>query len=762
MKIAPAMKAENTMFDIQTEELIWGGRKLTLETGKVARQADGSVMVTYGETVLLATVVSSKEPKPGIDFFPLTVNYQEKAFAAGRIPGGYFKREGRPSERETLISRLIDRPIRPLFADGYRNETQVVVTVLQHDLENDPDVPAMIGTSAALTLSGVPFMGPVGAAKVGYIGGQFKLNPTSAEIKESELDLTVAGTQDAVLMVESEAKELGEDIMLQAVMFGHKHFQPVIDAIIRLAEKAAKEPRNYTAPDHSAVEKALMKIAEKDLRKAYKITQKQERYIAVDAVKAKVMAAMLPEGGEAKFDKDQVKAVFKDAQAKVVRFNILDDGIRIDGRDVKTVRKIVSEVGILPRTHGSALFTRGETQALVVATLGTGDDEQYIDELEGTRKETFLLHYNFPPYSVGEAGRMGSPGRREIGHGKLAWRAMRPMLPAHHEFPYTLRLVSEITESNGSSSMATVCGASLALMDAGVPLKRPVAGIAMGLILEGTRFAVLSDILGDEDHLGDMDFKVAGTENGITSLQMDIKIAGITEEIMQVALTQARDGRLHILGEMANALTSARSELGQFAPRIETMKIPVDKIREVIGSGGKIIREIVEKTGAKINIEDDGTVKIASPDGASIDAAIKWIKSIVSEPEIGMIYEGTVVKTMEFGAFVNFFGAKDGLVHISELAANRVAKVTDVVKDGDKIKVKLLGFDERGKIRLSMKVVDQATGEDITEKLKAQRDAERAERGEGPEEEQPERTERPRREDRGGDRGGRERRPRRE
>jgi polyribonucleotide nucleotidyltransferase len=753
------MKAESTMFDIQTEELIWGGRKLTLETGKVARQADGSVMVTYGETVLLATVVSAKEPKPGIDFFPLTVNYQEKAFAAGRIPGGYFKREGRPSERETLISRLIDRPIRPLFADGYRNDTQVIVTVLQHDLENDPDVPAMIGASAALTLSGVPFMGPVGAAKVGYVNGQLKLNPTSAEIKESDLDLTVAGTQDAVLMVESEARELSEDIMLQAVMFGHKHFQPVIEAIIRLAEKAAKEPRDYTAPDHSAVEAALMKVAEADLRKAYKITTKQDRYKAVDAVKDKVMTTLFPEGAEAHFDKDQVKAVFKDAQAKVVRFNILDDGIRIDGRDVRTVRKIVSEVGVLPRTHGSALFTRGETQALVVATLGTGDDEQYIDELEGTRKETFLLHYNFPPYSVGETGRMGSPGRREIGHGKLAWRAIRPMLPPHHEFPYTLRLVSEITESNGSSSMATVCGSSLALMDAGVPLTRPVAGIAMGLILEGERFAVLSDILGDEDHLGDMDFKVAGTENGITSLQMDIKIAGITEEIMKVALSQAKDGRLHILQEMANALTSARSELGQFAPRIETMKIPVDKIREVIGSGGKVIREIVEKTGAKINIEDDGTIKIASSDAKCIEAAQKWIKSIVSEPEVGVIYEGTVVKTMEFGAFVNFFGAKDGLIHISELAANRVAKVTDVVKEGDKVKVKLLGFDERGKIRLSMKVVDQETGEDITEKLKAQRDAERAERGEGPEEEREERTERPRRE--GGDRGGRERRPRR-
>ncbi len=757
------------MFDVQREEMIWGGRKLTLETGKVARQADGAVMVTYGETVVLATVVSAKEPKPGVDFFPLTVNYQEKAFAAGRIPGGYFKREGRPSERETLISRLIDRPIRPLFAEGYRNDTQVIVTVLQHDLENDSDIPAMIGASAALTLSGVPFMGPVGAAKVGYKDGQYQLNPSSAEIKEGELELVVAGTQDAVLMVESEAKELSEEIMLGAVMFGHKHFQPVIDAIIRLAEKAAKEPRDFAAPDLSAVLKGVMDVAEADLRAAYKITQKAERYAAVDAAKAKVMAALCPEDGEAKFDKEQVKAQFKEAQAKVVRFNILDDGVRIDGRDLKTVRPIVSEVGILPRTHGSALFTRGETQALVVATLGTGDDEQYVDELEGTRKETFLLHYNFPPYSVGETGRMGSPGRREIGHGKLAWRAVRPMLPAHHEFPYTLRLVSEITESNGSSSMATVCGSSLALMDAGVPLKAPVAGIAMGLILEGERFAVLSDILGDEDHLGDMDFKVAGSANGITSLQMDIKIAGITEEIMKVALEQAKGGRQHILGEMAQALTSARSELGQFAPRIESMKIPVDKIREVIGSGGKVIREIVEKTGAKINIEDDGSVKIASPDGASIDAAIKWIKSIVSEPEVGVIYEGTVVKTMEFGAFVNFFGAKDGLVHISELAPQRVQKTTDVVKEGDKVKVKLLGFDERGKIRLSMKVVDQETGEDLTEKLRAQREAERAERAARGEEEPAEETnegggDRPRRDrgDRDRGRGGRDRRPRRD
>ncbi|MGL4728444.1 MAG: polyribonucleotide nucleotidyltransferase, partial [Bosea sp. (in: a-proteobacteria)] len=640
------------MFDIQREEIIWGGRKLVLETGKIARQADGAVMATYGETVLLATVVSAKEPKAGIDFFPLTVNYQEKTFAAGRIPGGYFKREGRPSEKETLVSRLIDRPIRPLFAEGYRNETQVVITVLQHDLENDPDILAMVATSAALTLSGVPFMGPVGAARVAYVDGGYVLNPLIADVPNSVLDLVVAGTTDAVLMVESEAKELSEEIMLGAVMFGHKHFQPVIEAIIRLAEKAAKEPRNYQPADHSVVEKAVLKVAEKDLRKAYKITTKAERYKAVDAVKAKVVEALVsaePDGKKT-FSKEEVAGQFKEAQAKIVRWNILDDGIRIDGRDVKTVRKIVAEVGILPRTHGSALFTRGETQALVVATLGTADDEQFIDSLEGTYKQNFLLHYNFPPYSVGEAGRMGSPGRREIGHGKLAWRSINPMLPSKEEFPYTIRLVSEITESNGSSSMATVCGASLALMDAGAPLKAPVAGIAMGLILEGKRFAVLSDILGDEDHLGDMDFKVAGTENGITSLQMDIKIAGITEEIMKVALAQARDGRHHILGEMSNALSTARSELGQFAPRIETMKIPVDKIREVIGSGGKIIREIVEKTGAKINIEDDGTIKIASADGKAIKAAINWIKSIASDPEVGMIYEGTVVKTTDFGA----------------------------------------------------------------------------------------------------------------
>jgi len=719
---------DKTMFDIQREELIWAGRKLVLETGKMARQADGAVVATYGETTVLATVVSAKEPKVGIDFFPLTVNYQERTYAAGRIPGGYFKREGRPTEKETLVSRLIDRPIRPLFADGYRNETQVVVTVLSHDLENDPDIVAMVAASAALTLSGVPFMGPVGAARVGYVGGQYKLNPLLQEMEDSSLDLVVAGTADAVLMVESEAKELAEDVMLGAVMFGHKHFQPVIEAIIRLAEKAAKEPRDYQPADMSDVEKAVLDIAETDLREAYKITRKQDRYAAVDAVKAKVMDALCPPEGEAKFEPEKAKAAFKEIQAKVVRWNILDTGHRIDGRDLRTVRAILSEVGVLPRTHGSAVFTRGETQALVVTTLGTGEDEQFIDELEGTRKETFLLHYNFPPYSVGETGRMGSPGRREIGHGKLAWRAIHPMLPAAHEFPYTLRVVSEITVSNGSSSRATVCGASLALMDAGVPLRRPVAGIAMGLILEGERFAVLSDILGDEDHLGDMDFKVAGTEQGITSLQMDIKIAGITEEIMRVALDQAKEGRAHILEEMNKALTAPRAELGEHAPRIETMQIPVDKIREVIGSGGKVIREIVEKTGAKIDINDDGLIKIASADGKSIKAAYNWIRSIVAEPEVNAIYDGTVVKVMEFGAFVNFFGSRDGLVHISELAKNRVGKVTDVVKEGDKVKVKFLGMDERGKVRLSMKVVNQETGEDITEQLKAEREAEKAQR----------------------------------
>ncbi|CAN1569809.1 Pnp Polyribonucleotide nucleotidyltransferase (polynucleotide phosphorylase) [Rhabdaerophilaceae bacterium] len=711
------------MFDIQRKTITWAGRELTLETGRIARQADAAVLATYGETTVLATVVSAKDAKPGVDFFPLTVNYQEKSFAAGRIPGGYFKREGRPSEKETLVSRLIDRPIRPLFIEGYRNETQIVCTVLSHDLENDPDIVAMVATSAALTLSGVPFMGPVGGARVGYINNAFVLNPTLEQMKDSKLDLVVAGTADAVLMVESEAQELSEDVMLGAVMHGHAGFQPVIEAIISLAERAAKEPRDFTPPDLSHIEKEMLAIAESDLREAYKIIEKQARYKAVDAAKAKVMAALMPEGGEAKFDKEQLKTVFKELQGKIVRWNVLDTKSRIDGRGLTDVRNIVSEVGMLPRTHGSALFTRGETQALVVATLGTGDDEQFVDELEGSRKERFLLHYNFPPYSVGEAGRMGSPGRREIGHGKLAWRAMHPMLPPHAEFPYTLRVVSEITESNGSSSMASVCGASLALMDAGVPLKAPVAGIAMGLILEGERFAVLSDILGDEDHLGDMDFKVAGTEGGITALQMDIKIAGITEEIMRVALTQAKAGRLHILGKMADALTAPRGQLGQYAPRIETIKINPDKIREVIGSGGKVIREITEKTGTKIDIQDDGTIKVASSDGEKIKAAMNWIKSIATDPEIGQIYEGTVVKVMEFGAFVNFFGSKDGLVHISQLASRKVAQVKDVVKEGDKVKVKLMGFDDRGKTKLSMKVVDQETGEDLEAKQRAERDA---------------------------------------
>jgi polyribonucleotide nucleotidyltransferase len=709
------------MFDIHRVELDWGGRKLVLETGKIARQADGAVVATYGESKVLATVVAAKEPREGIDFMPLTVDYQEKFYAAGRIPGGYFKREGRPTERETLISRLIDRPIRPLFADGWRCETQVIVTTLSHDLENDPDILAMVASSAALTLSGAPFMGPIGAARVGFINNEYVLNPQLDEMAESHLDLVVAGTQDAVLMVESEAKELTEDVMLGAVMFGHRHFQPVIEAIIKLAEKAAKEPRELKVADNAALEKEMLGLIEKDLRAAYAVPEKMARHKAVDEAKAKVIAHYFPEGVEnPAYDKLRVSGVFKDLEAKIVRWNILDTGQRIDGRDVKTVRPIVSEVGVLPRAHGSALFTRGETQALVIATLGTGEDEQFIDALQGTYKETFLLHYNFPPFSVGETGRMGGPRRREIGHGKLAWRAIHPVLPAHHEFPYTIRVVSEITESNGSSSMATVCGTSLSLMDAGVPLKRPTAGIAMGLILEDKRYAVLSDILGDEDHLGDMDFKVAGTERGVTSLQMDIKIAGITEEIMKVALGQAKDGRMHILGEMAKALTQARAELGEHAPRIEVFSIPTDKIREVIGSGGKVIREIVEKTGAKIDISDDGTVKVASANGESIKAAINWIKSIASEPEVGHIYEGTVVKVMDFGAFVNFFGAKDGLVHISQLAARRVQKTTDVVKEGDKVKVKLLGFDERGKVRLSMKVVDQQTGEDLEAKQKAE------------------------------------------
>jgi polyribonucleotide nucleotidyltransferase len=712
------------MFNIDVEELNWGGKHLRMETGRMARQADGAVLVTHGETTVLATAVAARAEKPGIDFFPLTVNYQEKTYAAGKIPGGYFKREGRPTERETLISRLIDRPIRPLFPEGFRIETQVIATVLSYDLENDTDIAALVASSAALTLSGIPFMGPVGAARVGYVDGELVLNPTIEQQKLSKLDLVVAGTQDAVLMVESEAHELSEELMLEAVMFGHRGFQPVLDAIIKLAERSSREPRDFSPPDHSAVYKAVKKQAEADLRKAYTIAKKEDRQNAVAEAKDKTKKALV-NAEDAKAPTEQiVGATFKKLEADIVRNNILDTGKRIDGRDTKTVRTIVAEASVLPRTHGSALFTRGETQALVVTTLGTGEDEQYIDTLDGLTKGKFMLHYNFPPFSVGEVGRMGATGRREIGHGKLAWRSINPLLPKPDEFPYTVRVVSEITESNGSSSMATVCGSSLSLMDAGVPMKAACAGIAMGLIKEGDKFAVLSDILGDEDHLGDMDFKVAGTTNGITALQMDIKITGITEEIMKVALWQAKDGRLHILEKMAEALSSARSGLGEHAPRIEQIKIPTDKIREVIGTGGKVIREIVEKTGAKVDIQDDGTVKIASSNSESIRAALKWIKSIVSEPEVNEIYEGKVVKIMEFGAFVNFFGARDGLVHVSELASKRVQKVSDVVSEGQMVKVKLLGVDNRGKVRLSMKAVDQETGEDLTKREGAEAPAE--------------------------------------
>jgi polyribonucleotide nucleotidyltransferase len=715
------------MFETHKKSIQWGRQTLTLETGRIARQAAGAVLVTYGETTVLAAVTAAREPRVGIDFFPLTVNYQEKTFAAGKIPGGYFKREGRPTEKETLVSRLIDRPIRPLFVPGFKHETQIVITVLSHDLENDPDVVGLVAASAALTISGLPFMGPIGGARVGYINGEYVLNPYVDEMKESALDLVVAGTQDAVLMVESEAKELSEDVMLGAVMFGHRSFQPVIDAIIQLAEKAAKEPWDIKGKETSPLAARVGALIEADLRSAYGERQKTQRHERISAAKAKLDAAIAfaPEDWK---DGDQavapqiISGIVKDLEKDIVRSAILDTGRRIDGRDTKTVRPIDCAVSFLPRTHGSAVFTRGETQALVVTTLGTGEDEQYVDALEGTYKERFLLHYNFPPYSVGETGRMVGPGRREIGHGKLAWRALRPVLPGPEEFPYTIRLVSEITESNGSSSMATVCGASLALMDAGVPLKRPVAGIAMGLILEGKRFAVLSDILGDEDHLGDMDFKVAGTGQGITSLQMDIKITGITEEIMKIALGQAKDGRVHILAEMGKALGTARAELGEHAPRIEVIHIPTDKIREVIGTGGKVIREIVEQTGAKIDIQDDGTVKIASANLESIEKAMKWIKSIASEPELGVIYEGKVVKVVDFGAFVNFFGAKDGLVHISQLAPRKVANVKDVVKEGDKVWVKLLGFDDRGKVRLSMKIVDQATGKEIPQEAKEGRE----------------------------------------
>ena len=708
------------MFKEFRKEIEWGGRKLVLETGKIARQADGAVLATYGESKVLCTAVAEKTPRAGIDFFPLTVNYQEKAFAAGKIPGGFFKREGRPNENEVLVSRLIDRPIRPLFAEGYRNETQVITTVLSHDLENDPDIVALIGASAALTLSGLPFLGPIAAVRVGYINGQYVLNPQIDEMTTSQLDLIVAGTVEGVLMVESEASELSEDVMLGAVMFGHRAFQPVIQAIVELAEACAKEPIALPEPPKAiaAIAKRVRTLAEAPLRDAYRETVKQARHGKIEAAKADAMAKIAADGAlDQALVAEAAPAALKDLESDIVRHDILKTGRRIDGRDTKTVRPIAAEVGLLPRAHGSALFTRGETQALAVATLGTGQDEQIMDVLEGEYRERFLLHYNFPPYSVGETGRLGSPGRREIGHGKLAWRAMHPILPSPEAFPYTIRLVSEVTESNGSSSMASVCGSSLALMDAGVPMPRPVAGIAMGLIKEGDDFAVLSDILGDEDHLGDMDFKVAGTTTGITALQMDIKITSITEEIMKIALAQARDGRLHILREMENAISAPREGVSKNAPRITVIKINKDKIREIIGPGGKMIREICEVTGAKIDVEDDGTVKVAAVDEKGGQAALDWIRSIAADPEVGTIYTGKVVKTVDFGAFVNFLGAKDGLVHISELAPGRVGKTTDVVNVGDQVKVKLIGIDDRGKIKLSMRVVDQQTGEDITDKV---------------------------------------------
>ncbi len=702
------------MFNEVKKSIEWGQETLTLETGKIARQADSTVIATYGETSVLAAVVFAKESKPGQDFFPLTVNYQEKYYAAGKIPGGFFKREARPTEKETLTSRLIDRPVRPLFIEGFKHEVQVTCTVLSHDLENDPDIIAMIAASAALTLSGAPFLGPIGGARVGYKNGEYVLNPSIDDMEnirsnpDQSLDLVVAGTKDAVMMVESEAYELSEEQMLGAVKFGHESIQPVIELIVEMAEVAAKEPFKFQASDTKNLDQAIKKAGEKNMRAAFSITDKQERQLAVSNAKANIKESL----SEDHLENEQLDACIKNLEAEVVRGDILKTGKRIDGRNLETVRPIVSETGLLPRTHGSALFTRGETQGLVITTLGTGDDEQIIDALHGTSRSNFLLHYNFPPYSVGECGRNAGPGRREIGHGKLAWRALQAVLPAATDFPYTIRLVSEITESNGSSSMATVCGSSLSMMDAGVPLKAPVAGVAMGLILKGKKYAILTDILGDEDHLGDMDFKVAGTRNGITSLQMDIKVAGITPEIMEKALSQAKDGRIHILNEMDKAL-STTSEFSIHAPRIETMTVPSDKIREVIGSGGKVIREIVEISGAKIDISDEGIIKIASPNTESIEKAKGMIHSIVDEPEVGVIYDGKVVKLMDFGAFVNFFGKKDGLVHVSQISPERVNHPKDVLKEGQNVKVKLLEIDNRGKIRLSMKTVDQTTGQEI-------------------------------------------------
>jgi len=701
------------MFNVYRKEIDYAGKTLILETGKVARQADGCVLATIGETTVLCAVTGAKSIREGQDFFPLSVHYQEKTYSAGKIPGGFFKREARPSEKETLTSRLIDRPIRPLFPKGFLNEVQVVLTVISHDLENDPDMIAMIGASAALTISGIPFMGPIGGARVCYKDGKYLINPPMYEVADTDLDLIVAGTKEGVLMVESEAQELTEKVMLGAVAAGHKAYQPVIDGIIELAEMCAKDMWDIPeTPDHIVkLSEDIKKKFGKDVEKAYAIQDKLERQEAVGAVRKAAIEAYVDESKG--IDENLVVSKFKGAEADVVRGSIIKTGNRIDGRDTKTVRPIVSEVGILPRTHGSALFTRGETQALVVSTLGTGQDEQIMDTLEGEYRERFLLHYNFPPYSVGEAGRMGPPGRREIGHGKLAWRAIRPLLPSAEEFPYTIRTVSEITESNGSSSMATVCGTSLSMMDAGVPLKAPVAGIAMGLIKEGKDFAVLSDILGDEDHLGDMDFKVAGTEKGITALQMDIKITSITEEIMKIALDQAKDGRIHILAEMAKAITSSREELNKYAPQIVSIQIPTDKIRDVIGTGGKIIREIIELTETKIDIEDDGTIKVAASSSEAIEKALKMIRDITEEPEVNKVYDGKVVKCVDFGAFVNFMGARDGLVHISELQDARTAKTTDVVNEGDEVKVMVIGMDDRGKVKLSMKRVDQETGEPI-------------------------------------------------
>ncbi len=703
------------MFNVVKKSIEWGEETLTLETGKIARQADATVIATLGETTVLAAVVFAKKEKPGMDFFPLTVNYQEKYYAAGKIPGGFFKREARPTEKETLTARLIDRPIRPLFIPGFKHETQVTLTVLSHDLVNDPDMVAMIAASAALTLSGAPFMGPIAACRVGFEDGDYILNPTVDDMHDlrnkpdQRLDLVVAGTKDAVMMVESEAYELTEAEMLGAINFAHASIQPVIDMIIDMAEDAAKEPYDYQAPDYSELYAVVKKAGEKAVRAAFGNTDKQERTAAISAARDLIKEGLSDE----QLDDANLGSCMKKLEAEVVRGDIVKTGKRIDGRDLTTVRPIVSETGILPRTHGSALFTRGETQGLVVTTLGTGDDEQMIDALNGTYRSPFLLHYNFPPYSVGECGRSMGPGRREIGHGKLAWRALQAVLPAATDFPYTVRVVSEITESNGSSSMASVCGGSLSMMDAGVPLKAPVAGVAMGLILQDSgEYAVLTDILGDEDHLGDMDFKVAGTENGITSLQMDIKVAGITPEIMEKAMAQAKDGRLHILGEMANALTEAGS-FSEHAPRIETIQINPEKIREVIGSGGKVIREICEVSGAKVDINDDGVIKIASSNGEQIEKARAMIMEIAAEPEAGAIYTGKVVKVMDFGAFVNFFGKRDGLVHVSQMANERVNHPNDLVKEGQSVKVKLMGFDDRGKVRLSMKVVDQETGEEI-------------------------------------------------